>query len=365
MRNRRGGKARCCVSASRCCVIGCQRQLYVDNAVAAITNYPSFPPRDYLPVCICSTFTRWKISNIAQRLASRAQVVRESTFLVAFRRLPSKNREFSTVVRRFSYSVWKGRRPASNGRVAFRARVVQCALVSHALGGFALKRFLCFRISSNTFRFDERKCFYFGGRNVKRVSRRSFNFFYVSLGKKRKQREKRKEHFPLPRAYRILKISKRNNTKMLLGRDNPSPLRSREIRGEQSIRQIFGSTARSGRTNTGQRKYPRPLSAPERKHRRRKSFGSNRPSMHIHYAATFHPRDTPVSTIMHRRHLRRVHALSPLPSSTHPGYPVAARVCASHGPACTYATRASTVQTLRADCYSGASPVFSRTQPSD
>lgn len=225
MRNRRGGKARCCDSASRCCVIGCQRQLYVDNAVAAITSYPSFPPRDYLPVCICSTFTRWKISNIAQRLASRAQVVREPTFLVAFRRLPSKNREFSTVVRRFSYSVWKGRRPASSGRVAFRARVVQCALVSHALGGFALKRFLCFRISSNTFRFDERKCFYFGGRNVKRVSRRSFNFFHVSLGKKRKQREKRKKHFPLPRAYRVLKISKRNNTKMLLGRDNPSPLR--------------------------------------------------------------------------------------------------------------------------------------------
>lgn len=30
-----------------------------------------------------------------------------------------------------------------------------------------------------------------------------------------------------------------------------------------------------------------------------------------------------------------------------------------------HATRASTVQTLRADCYSGASPVFSRTQPSD
>lgn len=213
MRNRRGGKARCCVSASRCCVIGCQRQLYVDNAVAAITSYPSFPPRDYLPVCICSTFTRWKISNIAQRLASRAQVVREPTFLVAFRRLPSKNREFSTVVRRFSYSVWKGRRPASSGRVAFRARVVQCALVSHALGGFALKRFLCFRISSNTFRFDERKCFYFGGRNVKRVSRRSFNFFHVSLGKKRKQREKRKKHFPLPRAYRVLKISKRTTRK--------------------------------------------------------------------------------------------------------------------------------------------------------
>lgn len=161
-------------------------------------------------MCICSTFTRWKISNIAQRLASRAQVVREPTFLVAFRRLPSKNREFSTVVRRFSYSVWKGRRPASSGRVAFRARVVQCALVSHALGGFALKRFLCFRISSNTFRFDERKCFYFGGRNVKRVSRRSFNFFHVSLGKKRKQREKRKKHFPLPRAYRVLKISKQH-----------------------------------------------------------------------------------------------------------------------------------------------------------
>lgn len=56
---------------------------------------------------------------------------------------------------------------------------------------FALKRFLCFRISSNT--FSKRKCLYFGGRNVKRVSRSSFNFFYVPLVKKKKKKGEREK----------------------------------------------------------------------------------------------------------------------------------------------------------------------------
>lgn len=73
--------------------------------------------------------------------------------------------------------------------------------------------------------------------------------------------------------------STRGNTRP---RQFPS-LNSRELRGEQSIRQISGSTARSGRANTRGRIS---LLRSREEASSRKSFGNavNCPSMHIHYA---------------------------------------------------------------------------------
>lgn len=262
-------------------------------------QYLSFQPRNYLPMCV----RLQRITENSKYCAISSRVLRESISTregkSSIRRVSHSTsalrREFSTVVRRFPYSVRKGRRPASNGRVAFPCS--RCSMRAQMYRThFALKRFLCFRISSNT--FSKRKCLYFGGRNVKRVSRSSFNFFYVPLVKKKKKRKERerkaKKHFPLPRAYRILKISKQHeNARPRL----PPSLRSeenesREIRGEQSIRQIFGSTAHSDRTNARGNIQKR-----SKRVAIRKSFGNWRSTLDAFplrddYAATFHPRDT-------------------------------------------------------------------------
>lgn len=157
-------------------------------------QYLSFQPRNYLPMCV----RLQRITENSKYCAISSRVLRESISTregkSSIRRVSHSTsalrREFSTVVRRFPYSVRKGRRPASNDRVAFPCS--RCSMRAQMYRThFALKRFLCFRISSNT--FPKRKCLYFGGRNVKRISRSSFNFFYVPLVKKKKKKKGERE----------------------------------------------------------------------------------------------------------------------------------------------------------------------------
>lgn len=92
--------------ASRCCVIGCQRQLYVDNAVAAI-----IPLFRHATIRRCVFVPRFTEDHgkfrISRNLVSRAQVSSSRLDLVKFVAFRDcrKRREFSTSVRRFSYSV--------------------------------------------------------------------------------------------------------------------------------------------------------------------------------------------------------------------------------------------------------------------
>lgn len=143
-------------------------------------------------MCICSTFYGGsrKIPNIAQpRLAPQVSSSRvDLDKFVAFRDC-RKRREFSTSVRRFSYSVIS-ERPASSGRVAFRARVVQCSILVFArTSRFRVETFPLF---SNILEYLS-----FRNENVSVVGMLSgapLTFFYVG-GKRKGKAKKHSFHF--------------------------------------------------------------------------------------------------------------------------------------------------------------------------
>lgn len=177
--------------ASRCCVIGCQRQLYVDNAVAAI-----IPLFRHATIRRCVFVPRFTEDHgkfrILRNLVSRHKfLLRESIstnssrFAIAVNVANSLPAFVDSLIPLF----WKGW-PASSGRVAFRARVVQCSILVFArTSRFRVETFPLF---SNILEYLS-----FRNENVSVVGMLSgapLTFFYVG-GKRKGKAKKHSFHF--------------------------------------------------------------------------------------------------------------------------------------------------------------------------
>lgn len=177
--------------ASPCCVIGCQRQLYVDNAVPQLS-----------PFSVTQLFADVYLFHVLRRITENSEYCATSFRAHKFLLRDS----ISTNSSRFAIAVnvanslpafvdsliplfWKGW-PASSGRVAFRARVVQCSILVFArTSRFRVETFPLF---SNILEYLS-----FRNENVSVVGMLSgapLTFFYVG-GKRKGKAKKHSFHF--------------------------------------------------------------------------------------------------------------------------------------------------------------------------